>query len=588
MSALSRPNGQGQAPPLQKFRVPSAILERISVMRKLSSFACLLTLALAGSSACAKGAGASSSVEPAATAVTAAAAAEQDRTGVTPQSFVQVAEGADLSARLEAAGRRARADNVRTPYWTAYTFDVRPGVAVDPWSGGTFHGSMNGYGGIYVFSGTDESGRTVETRNLGVFLLREPSGGAVTRMEIYNLDRRREYSNYPVYMTGRANNEESLNYLRGVIEAAPATASNSAHKAGLLNERASLALALHDDPRVNALLKGFVRSSRNQKIRSNSVFWLGQLGGETAFLAELVRNGSEQIQLRKHAAHALGESRDRAALSTLQSLFESVTERELRKSIVHAAGENEDKAGALAFLLRVAKSDPEREVRKTAVHAIGETGGESALDELMRIYAGEADLEIKKTVIHALGEMSENKSARAEAKLFEIARDAGAQQELRKQAIHQLAERNTDAVVTELIKLYDTDRTREVRRQILHALGESKNARAEDKLFEIARASDDADARRTAIHMIGEKVGRRALELLRETVESNTAETQVQTQAVHAIGERPAEESVPLLIKIAKTHANQQVRRTAVHLLGESGDPRALEFFREVLSKEKE
>ena len=92
--------------------------------------------------------------------------------------------------------------------------------------------------------------------------------------------------------------------------------------------------------------------------------------------------------------------------------------------------------------------------------------------------------------------------------------------------------------------------------------------------------------RRTAIHMIGERVGKRSLDLLRETVESNTAETQVQMQAVHAISERPAEEAVPLLIKIAKTHPNQQVRRAAVHQLGESGDPRALEFFREVLSKQ--
>jgi HEAT repeat protein len=125
-----------------------------------------------------------------------------------------------------------------------------------------------------------------------------------------------------------------------------------------------------------------------------------------------------------------------------------------------------------------------------------------------------------------------------------------------------------------------------VRRQILHALGESKNARAEDKLFQIARAADDADARRTAIHMIGEKAGRRSLELLRETVESNSAEAQVQMQAVHAISERPAEEAVPLLIKIAKTHPSQQVRKAAIHRLGESGDPRALEFFREVLAKE--
>jgi HEAT repeat protein len=59
-------------------------------------------------------------------------------------------------------------------------------------------------------------------------------------------------------------------------------------------------------------------------------------------------------------------------------------------------------------------------------------------------------------------------------------------------------------------------------------------------------------------------------------------------QAVHAISERPAEESVPLLIKVARTHPNQQVRRRAIQVLGESGDPRALEFFREVLRSEKE
>jgi len=35
------------------------------------------------------------------------------------------------------------------------------------------------------------------------------------RMEVYNLERKREYAGYPVYWLGRANNEESLNYLRG-------------------------------------------------------------------------------------------------------------------------------------------------------------------------------------------------------------------------------------------------------------------------------------------------------------------------------------------------------------------------------------
>ncbi|HLL74485.1 MAG TPA: HEAT repeat domain-containing protein [Pyrinomonadaceae bacterium] len=531
----------------------------------------LMFLLACSSSACAKNAAVVAGVESGA----------QDRAGVSPQSFVQVTEGSDLASKLEAAARRARADNVRTPYWTVYTFDVRPGVAVDP-GGGSFHGSMNSYGGLHVFSGTNAAGVTVETRNLGLFLLRDAGNATVKRMEIYNLDRQREYAGFPVYSIGRAGNEESINFLRGIAESGPASAAD---KPGLLVERAALAIALHDDARVAQVLKNFVRTSQHQRVRSASVYWLGQAGGETQFLADLVRSNSETVQLRKSAAHAIGESRDRAALSTLQSLFDAVAEREIRKAIVHSASNNEDKQAALAFILRVAKSDTEREVRKAAVHSLGDLGGgDAVIDELMKIYSSDRDIEVRKTVLHAL---EDSKSQRAEAKLFEIARDASQPAELRKHAIHRLGDRKTETVVAELIRLYDTDRTRDVRRQILHALAESKSERAENKLFEIARSADDPDMRRKAIHHIGERVGRRSLELLRETVESSSADAQVQMQAVHAISERPAEEAVPLLIKIAKTHPNQQVRRAAVHQLGESGDPRALEFFREVLSSKQ-
>jgi len=543
----------------------------------------LLMLLLACSSvACAKGTAVVAGAELGAVTATAAesGSSDQDRTGVSPQSFVQVAEGGDLASKLEAAARHARADNVRGPYWTVYTFDVRPGVAVDP-GGGTFHGSMNSYGGLHVFTGTNAAGVTVETRNLGVFLLRDAGSGAVKRLEIYNLDRLREYAGYPVYSVGRAGNEESINFLRGLVESPP---SAQADKPALLIERAALAIALHDDARVAQVLKNFVRTSQNQRVRSASVYWLGQAGGETQFLADLVRSSTEPVQFRRSAAHAIGASRDRSALSTLQSLFETVSEREIRKAIVHSASNNEDKQAALAFLLRVARNDSEREVRKAAVHSLGDLGGDAVVDELMKIYSSDRDTEVRKTVLHALADA---RSQRAEARLFEIARDASQPAELRKHAIHRVADRNSAAAVAELIRLYDTDRTREVRRQILHALAESKDERAENKLFEIARSADDAEMRKFAIHRIGERVGRRSLELLRETVESNTADTQVQMQAVHAISERPADEAVPLLIKIAKTHPNQQVRRAAVHQLGESGDPRALEFFREVLSSKQ-
>src|SRR5215216_4452604 len=99
--------------------------------------------------------------------VTVAAAADDlqtQSTTTTVQSFTAV-EGPDLMARLEAAQARARSK--QTPYWSAYTFDVRPGVAVDP-TIREFNGSMNTIGDTTVFIGTTTSGMTVETRNLAI------------------------------------------------------------------------------------------------------------------------------------------------------------------------------------------------------------------------------------------------------------------------------------------------------------------------------------------------------------------------------------------------------------------------------------
>ena len=124
-----------------------------------------------------------------------------------------------------------------------------------------------------------------------------------------------------------------------------------------------------------------------------------------------------------------------------------------------------------------------------------------------------------------------------------------------------------------------------MRRTVLQALAEIKSSRVEDKLFEVARADESLDLRRQAIRLLGERAGKRSLEFLSATAQSSDGNAEVQVQAVRAISERKAEEAVPLLIKIAKTHANQMVRKQAIRALGESGDPRAVEFFREVLAK---
>ncbi|HJY29013.1 MAG TPA: HEAT repeat domain-containing protein [Pyrinomonadaceae bacterium] len=467
-----------------------------------------------------------------------AAAADDDLQKQSPTTTVQsftAVEGADLMARLDAAQARARSR--QSPYWSAYTFDVRSGVAVDP-AIRDFNGSINTMGDTTVFVGTDANGVTVETRNLAIFLLRDPASNQITRMEVYNLERKREYSGYPVYWLGRANNEESINYLRAIAAATPLD---------MLSERAVLGIALHDDVRVAGMLKNFVNSP-NQRIRSSAIYWLGQVGGEQTFLAGLVRNETEDIKLRRAAAHAIGQSRDRGAIATLQDLYRDVKEVEVRRSVISAAGNSIDEQPAFTFLLGVARQDPDWESRRVAVRQLGRFHREDAVEELMKIYTNDANVEIKRAALRSL---AETKTPRAQARLLEAARTE-TNPELRKTAIRTLGERG-EAAVDDLLKLYNSESAPEVKRAVLQSLSEI--------------------------------AGKRSFDFLSATAQSTDANVEVQVQAVRAIGQRRAEESVPLLIKIAKTHPNQMVRKQAIRSLGETGDPRAVEFFREVLTK---
>jgi len=504
-------------------------------------------------------------------AASVAAAADDDLQTQSPATTVQsftAVDGADFMAKLEAAQTRARSR--QTPYWSAYTFDVRPGVAIDP-AIREFNGSMNTFGDTVVFVGTTNTGMTVETRNLAIFLLRDPSSNQITRMEVYNLERKREYSGYPVYWLGRANNEESLNYLKAIAAAAPLDR---------LSERAVLSIALHDDSRVGGMLKNFITTSPNQRIRHSAVYWLGQVGGEQTFLATLVRNDAEELKMRRSAAFAIGQSRDRGAIVTLQGLYESVKEVEVRRSVISAAGNAIDEQPAFTFLLGVAKNDPDWESRRVAVRQLGHFKNETAADELMKIFNSESNIEVKKAALRSL---AETKTARSHTRLFEIAR-TDTNYELRKTAIRALSERG-EAAVDDLLKLFDTEQSADLRRTVLQSLSEVKSTRVEDKLFEVAKSNDTTDVRRQAIRLLGERVSKRSFEFLSATAQSTDVNAEVQVQAVRSIAERRTDESVPILIKIARSHPNQMVRKQAIRSLGESGDPRAVDFFKEVLTK---
>ncbi|MEJ7709006.1 MAG: hypothetical protein WKF84_03925 [Pyrinomonadaceae bacterium] len=91
--------------------------------------------------------------------------------------------------------------------------------------GQEFTGYFNSVGGGSSLVIGTSNGIAVETRNLGIFVLYDSASDKPKRLEVYNLERQREYSGYPVYWLGRAGNEresesasESI-YIRSTVSA---------------------------------------------------------------------------------------------------------------------------------------------------------------------------------------------------------------------------------------------------------------------------------------------------------------------------------------------------------------------------------
>ena len=56
-------------------------------------------------------------------------------------------------------------------------------------------------------------------------------------------------------------------------------------------------------------------------------------------------------------------------------------------------------------------------------------------------------------------------------------------------------------------------------------------------------------------------------------------------RAVFSLSQLPKDEGIPLLINIARTNKNAEVRKQAMFWLGQSRDSRAIDFFAEILKK---
>ena len=104
-------------------------------------------------------------------------------------------------------------------------------------------------------------------------------------------------------------------------------------------------------------------------------------------------------------------------------------------------------------------------------------------------------------------------------------------------------------------------------------------------LIDIARdGSRPEDVREQAVFWVGQRAADAATVGRDDLVAGEDDDIEVRKSAVFAISQQSRQEAVPVLMEVAETSRFVEVRRSAVFWLGQTGDPRALDFFEQILT----
>jgi HEAT repeat protein len=303
-------------------------------------------------------------------------------------------DGPNLKAKIDSATIQGKASSPTGLFWVGYQFEVRPGVAVDfeiVSDGGNITWSNDGYSIM--------SDPRYETRELGVFMLFEKARDTFTRAEVYNLKRDHQFSSYPVYWAGKASNEESLNYLKSIIDSTSPEVSR-------LSDRAAYALALHDDARVEGILTELIKRPAPESIRNRAIYWLGntpESQAKNTLLAEIVRNQRELTEARQQAMSALGMSRAATTLPLLENLYETMTTRELKQRALAGIARSDNHDGATTYLIQVLQNQTDVELQKSALSGLGRIAGDRSLGALTSTLDSSPQVDLQRQAIRAIG-----------------------------------------------------------------------------------------------------------------------------------------------------------------------------------------
>jgi HEAT repeat protein len=155
--------------------------------------------------------------------------------------------------------------------------------------------------------------------------------------------------------------------------------------------------------------------------------------------------------------------------------------------------------------------------------------------------------------------------------------------DLRRQAAQALASTRGAHGFATVQKLAAAERDPDMRRALVGALGQTRETGTAEALRPYLKDAD-ANIRAEAIYWFVQRGGAGVISEVTKLVEAETHDN-VRRRGISGLSRLPANDSIPVLLQLARSSPNPVVRKEAVRVLSDSKDPRAMALMEELIKR---
>jgi HEAT repeat protein len=233
-------------------------------------------------------------------------------------------------------------------------------------------------------------------------------------------------------------------------------------------------------------------------------------------------------------------------------------------------------------VMKLQVEDPERELDAGGLRFVW-LNGVNADDSVRMLTDLARQGDVRRLRDSAVFAISIHQTNAATAALIGLA-GAGNELALREKAAFWLANQRGHDGFAAIQRLAREDSDPKFREKLAFDLTLSKDPEALNELIRMAHEDSAPQVRKQAQFWMATKGGKRVTEDLR-TLATDDPNDQIRKSAVFALSRLPGEEAATQLIAVADSSKDPTVRRQAIFWLGQSNDPRALEYLTKLLKQ---